>query len=97
MQTTRKKQPNRKTDPEDILAFLRQFRDSNGYPPSVREIQLGLGISSTSVVDYGLAKLEKENRITRQFALARSIRLVEEPGDCVCECGDRHRKREAQI
>ena len=43
-----------------ILAFLRDFLDQHDYPPSIRDIQTGCGISSTSVVDYNLKALENQ-------------------------------------
>ena len=31
-----------------ILEFIHEFCDEHGYPPTVRDIQLGCGVSSTS-------------------------------------------------
>ena len=59
-----------------ILAFLEEFIDDNGYPPSIREIQAALGLSSTSVVDYNLNLLQKRNLIHREPRSSRSITLV---------------------
>ena len=42
-----------------ILSFLRRFREEKDYPPTVRDILKGCGISSTSVVDYNLKVLER--------------------------------------
>ncbi|MDQ3442674.1 MAG: repressor LexA, partial [Chloroflexota bacterium] len=39
---------------QDILEFIGAFLDANDYPPTIRDIQQELGISSTSVVDYNL-------------------------------------------
>ena len=36
------------------MDFIRRFLAVSGYPPSVRDIQTGCGISSTSVVAYNL-------------------------------------------
>ena len=41
-----------------ILDFIEQFLVDNDYPPTIRDIQRELGISSTSVVDYNLKILE---------------------------------------
>ncbi|MSQ41211.1 MAG: repressor LexA, partial [Dehalococcoidia bacterium] len=48
-----------------ILEFLRQFLQEHSYPPSVRDIQGGCDISSTSVVDYNLRALQREGYLRR--------------------------------
>ncbi len=58
-----------------ILKFLEQFIDERGYPPTVRDIQHGCGISSTSVVDYNLRLLEREGYINRDPDVSRGIGL----------------------
>lgn len=62
----------------DVLRYIGRYVAENGYPPSVRDIQHGLTISSTSVVDYHLQKLEKAGEIEREPGVARAIRLVGE-------------------
>ncbi|MFQ5380653.1 MAG: LexA family protein, partial [Dehalococcoidia bacterium] len=59
-----------------ILAFLRDFIDEKDYPPSIRDIQVGCGISSTSVVDYNLRKLEDKGFIRRDREAARAIEVL---------------------
>ena len=49
--------------------------EERGYPPTVRDIQGGCGISSTSVVDYHLKVLEKEGHIRRDPEVSRGIEL----------------------
>jgi len=44
---------------QGILEFMRRFIDEHDYPPSIRDIQIGCDISSTSVVDYNLKALER--------------------------------------
>ena len=60
-----------------MLAFIRDFTVRNSYPPTVREIAGGCDISSTSVVDYNLRHLEKQDCLTRVPGLSRSIVLTE--------------------
>jgi|TARA_Y100000994_G_C15676167_1_gene435833 repressor LexA len=60
---------------QKILQFLIEFMDDNQYPPSVREIQDGCDISSTSVVDYNLRRLEEKGYIHRGKEISRSISL----------------------
>jgi repressor LexA len=58
-----------------IVDFILQFMEERGYPPTVRDIQGGCGISSTSVVDYHLKVLEKEGHIRRDPEVSRGIEL----------------------
>ncbi len=61
---------------ERILEFIEDFLLENNYPPTVRDIQTGCGISSTSVVDYNLRILQREGHLQRQTEVARSIKLL---------------------
>lgn len=61
---------------ERILEFLRDFLAQHDYPPSIRDIQAGCGISSTSVVDYNLKALESKGLIQRDREISRGIKLV---------------------
>lgn len=60
-----------------IIEFIRTFQHGNGYPPTIRQIGEAVGISSTSVVNYNLNKLEKEGYLTRDLKVSRGLRLVE--------------------
>jgi len=62
-----------------ILKFIEDFSDSHSYPPTIREIQEGLGISSTSVVDYNLKVLEQRDEIRRNRNISRGIELANRP------------------
>jgi len=62
---------------ERILKFMRNFMDENSYPPSIRDIQAGCDISSTSVVDYNLKALEKLGLIRRDREVSRAIELLD--------------------
>jgi repressor LexA len=59
-----------------ILDFIGAFLDDNDYPPTIRDIQHELSISSTSVVDYNLKVLEERNMIRRNRNISRGIELV---------------------
>jgi repressor LexA len=59
-----------------ILSFIERFLDENDYPPTIRDIQTELGISSTSVVDYNLKALEARGVIRRNSKISRGIELV---------------------
>jgi repressor LexA len=60
-----------------ILAFMRQFIAEHDYPPSIRDIQVGCDISSTSVVDYNLKALERLGYIRRDREVSRAIELLD--------------------
>lgn len=66
------------TRQEAMLAYIRQFIDEFGYPPSVRQIQAAVGISSTSVVDYNLNILEREGHLRRDPDVSRGLEVVGE-------------------
>ena len=59
-----------------ILQFIERFLDENHYPPTIRDIQSELDISSTSVVDYNLKALEARGLIRRNSKISRGIELV---------------------
>jgi repressor LexA len=63
-----------------ILTFMRDFVDENSYPPSIRDILSGCGISSTSVVDYNLRALERMGYIRRDREVSRAIELLDGKG-----------------
>jgi len=63
---------------ERMIDFIRQYRSSHGYPPTVREIGAAAAISSTSVVDYNLNVLEKAGFIRRDREISRGIELLGE-------------------
>lgn len=59
-----------------ILGFIREYLAEHGRPPTVREIGMAAGISSTSVVDYNLRILEREGHLRRDRELSRGIELA---------------------
>lgn len=58
-----------------ILGFIMDFTESHDYPPTIREIGEQVGITSTSVVNYNLAKLEDMHLLTRQREVSRGLSL----------------------
>jgi repressor LexA len=63
------------TRQQAILAFIEEYADEHGYPPSIREIGAAAGISSTSVVDYNLRALEREGFLRRDREVSRGLGL----------------------
>ena len=56
-----------------FLDFILQFREDNGYSPSIREIASGLGLSSTSTVKSMLDKLTSMGVLSTISGKARSV------------------------
>ena len=59
-----------------IFNFLKDFILEKDYPPSIRDIQNHCSISSTSVVDYNLKKLEEKGLIRRDKDISRGIEIL---------------------
>lgn len=58
-----------------IVAFVIDYQEKKGYPPTIREIGHEINVNSTSQVTYYLKKLRKEDLIDRSENLSRSIRV----------------------
>jgi repressor LexA len=59
-----------------IIGYIDRFLADRSYPPTIRDIQAGCNISSTSVVDYNLNILEREGHIRRHAEVSRGIELI---------------------
>jgi len=59
----------------EMLAFIEEFVDEHGYPPTYEEIRTGLRISTKSLVNYHLDVLENSGLLTRSPNTPRGIRL----------------------
>lgn len=71
-----------------MIDFIRRFTQDKGYPPTIRQMGEAVGISSTSVVNYNLNKLEKDGHLTRDLKVSRGVRLVEAPGSKPARLGN---------
>lgn len=58
-----------------VLSFLQEFIEREGYCPSYEEIAEGLKLSSLATVHAHLATLEKKGYVRRGFNQSRSIEL----------------------
>jgi repressor LexA len=56
-----------------ILSFIARHCRDNGYPPTVREIGMGVGLASPSTVHAHLAKLESAGHIRRDPTKPRAM------------------------
>ncbi|MGD7043782.1 transcriptional repressor LexA [Jeotgalibacillus proteolyticus] len=60
----------------DILDFIKREVKDKGYPPSVREIGLAVGLASSSTVHGHLARLENKGLIRRDPTKPRAIEIM---------------------
>ena len=59
-----------------ILSFIEEFIEEHDYPPTVRDIQNGCDISSTSVVSYNLDRLKEGGFLNRHSEVSRGLTLA---------------------
>lgn len=62
----------------DLVEAIAQHGALHGYPPTIRELQIRTGASSTSVVAYRLAACARAGLIRRVPERARAITLTDE-------------------
>ena len=60
---------------QKIIDYIRQFWLGKGYPPSIRDIVAGCGLSSTSVADYNMKILDRRGYIHRHREVSRGIEM----------------------
>jgi repressor LexA len=65
------------TRQRNMLEFIRKYRDDNDRPPTIREIGAAVDISSTSVVNYNLKRLEALDYLRRDADVSRGISFTE--------------------
>jgi repressor LexA len=89
-----------------ILGFIVDFTEVHDYPPTIREIGEQVGITSTSVVNYNLAKLEDMDLLTRQREVSRGLSLnrakladlgITSAGNGVVKMGSVHRRSDEYL
>ncbi|MBI1799375.1 MAG: transcriptional repressor LexA [Candidatus Eisenbacteria bacterium] len=66
----------------EILGFIRRFAREHGFPPTIREIGVEFGISSTNGVRFYLKMLEKAGYLKRCGKISRGLVPVT-PGGAV--------------
>jgi repressor LexA len=59
-----------------IIEYIGSTVRSRGYPPSVREIAVAVGLASTSAVHHHLEALEREGMLERGATHSRALRLT---------------------
>lgn len=63
-----------------MLEFIEEFIDDHNYPPTVRDIQYGCGLSSTSVVKYNLDRLSEGGYLNRDSEVSRGLAIPSSRG-----------------
>lgn len=63
---------------KEILALIKKYVKEKNYPPSVREIGLQVGLSSSSTVHSHLESLERKGYIKRDPTKPRAIEILDE-------------------
>ena len=61
---------------EQLLNFIREYVDNNGYPPTVREMCHAIKVSSTSTISYYLDKLQDDGSIKKNPNKNRALEIV---------------------
>ena len=61
---------------QQVLNFIKEFKSSHGFPPTVREIGSALDMSSPATTQAHLTNLENKGFIKRQNSKNRSIELL---------------------
>jgi repressor LexA len=72
----------------EMLDFISKFTQEKGYPPTIRQIGEAVDISSTSVVNYNLNKLEKGGYIARDLKVSRGVRVMDSGNHKLPKLGD---------
>lgn len=62
---------------QKILDFIKKEIEQKGYPPSVREICVGVGLKSTSTVHAHLNHLEQQGLIRRDSTKPRALEVID--------------------
>ena len=60
---------------KEVLIYVKKYIAKHGYPPAVREICEGLGLSSPATVHTHLKELQKKGAITKTKSKFRTIEI----------------------
>ena len=71
-----------------VLEYIAEYSQSQGYPPSVRDIGEHVGLASPSTVFTHLSSLEQKGYIRKEKDAARAIIILEKGWQVLNENGD---------
>lgn len=60
---------------QEVYQFIKDFMITEGYSPTVREIQTAIGLSSPSVALNYISLLQRDGKITTKNNMPRTISL----------------------
>lgn len=66
---------------EEILRWVREFLEREGFPPTRAEIARGLGFASANAAEEHLRALARKGAVTLSPGASRGIRLAERPAE----------------
>lgn len=87
----RQKQKGLSDKHKRVLSVLEYYNDKIGYPPTIREICDRADLSSTSVANYYLERLEEKGYIERDRGVSRGLRIVKPLEDSMQGVGNKIR------
>jgi len=61
---------------EEILSYVKEYIANHKYPPAIREICKGVGLSSPATVHTHLNKIEEKGYIKKDDCKNRTIELL---------------------
>ncbi len=62
---------------EEILLFVAEYREENGYSPSLREIGERFGLASPATVHQHVGALQKKGYVSKDWNRGRSLELTD--------------------
>lgn len=65
---------------EQLLSYIKNYQNDNGFPPTIREMCKAIKVSSTSTIFYYLNKLENSNKIKKNPNKNRALEIID--NDC---------------
>lgn len=66
---------------KEVLEYIIEFKKTNGYSPSVKEIMYGVNTNSVNYVTEALNRLRDEQYITFKDKASRTINVIQFPKD----------------
>lgn len=62
---------------EQLLSYIKNYQNENGFPPTIREMCKAIKVSSTSTIFYYLNKLENSNKIKKNPNKNRALEIID--------------------
>ena len=66
----------RKFTDEQLVECIRSYTEEHGYPPTLREIAVGLGVASFPNIGHRIQLLEERGLVERTPNVARGVRIL---------------------